>query len=90
MAPPMPPLDGACEFCLGSDSTNMARLWRCGGGEVFRVSERLSMALPSLVYFNCIYSVRGIYPDLEADDLKAACAFGARLSQIKRIEPLAA
>lgn len=30
------------------------------------------------------------YPDLEADDLKAACAYGARLSQIKRIEPLAA
>jgi uncharacterized protein (DUF433 family) len=30
------------------------------------------------------------YPDLEADDLKTACAYGARLSQIKRIEPLAA
>lgn len=30
------------------------------------------------------------YPDLEADDLKAACAYGARLSQIKRVEPLAA
>ena len=30
------------------------------------------------------------YPDLEKDDLKAACAFGARLSQIKRFEPLAA
>jgi uncharacterized protein (DUF433 family) len=30
------------------------------------------------------------YPDLEADDLRAACAYGARLSQIKRIEPLAA
>ena len=30
------------------------------------------------------------FPDLEADDLKAACAYGARLSQIKRIEPLAA
>jgi len=30
------------------------------------------------------------YPDLEADDLKAACAYGARLSQVKRIEPLAA
>lgn len=30
------------------------------------------------------------YPDLEADDLKAACAYGAKLSQIKRIEPLAA
>jgi uncharacterized protein (DUF433 family) len=30
------------------------------------------------------------YPDLESDDLKAACAYGARLSQIKRIEPLAA
>ena len=30
------------------------------------------------------------YPDLEADDLKAACAFGARLSQVKRIEPLPA
>ncbi len=30
------------------------------------------------------------YPDLEADDLKAACAYGARLSQVKRVEPLAA
>jgi uncharacterized protein (DUF433 family) len=30
------------------------------------------------------------YPDLEADDLKAACAYAARLSRIKRIEPLAA
>jgi len=30
------------------------------------------------------------YPDLESDDLKAACAYGARLSQIKRVEPLAA
>ena len=30
------------------------------------------------------------YPDLESEDLKAACAYGARLSQIKRVEPLAA
>ena len=30
------------------------------------------------------------YPDLEADDLRAACAYGARLSRIKRMEPLAA
>jgi uncharacterized protein (DUF433 family) len=30
------------------------------------------------------------YPDLEADDLKAACAYGARLSQVKRIKPLPA
>ncbi|HEX3720448.1 MAG TPA: DUF433 domain-containing protein [Verrucomicrobiae bacterium] len=30
------------------------------------------------------------YPDLEADDLKAACTYGARVSQIKRIEPVAA
>jgi uncharacterized protein (DUF433 family) len=30
------------------------------------------------------------YPDLQADDLKAACAYGARFSQVKRIEPLAA
>jgi uncharacterized protein (DUF433 family) len=30
------------------------------------------------------------YPDLEVDDLKAACAYGARISQVKRIEPLAA
>jgi uncharacterized protein (DUF433 family) len=30
------------------------------------------------------------YPDLEADDLRAAIAFGARLSRIKSIEPLAA
>jgi len=30
------------------------------------------------------------YPDLEADDLRAACAYGARLSRINRVEPLAA
>ena len=30
------------------------------------------------------------YPDWEADDLKAACAYGARLSQVKRVDPLAA
>ena len=30
------------------------------------------------------------YPDLEADDLRAACAYGARLSRVQRIEPLAA
>lgn len=30
------------------------------------------------------------YPDLEADDLRAVFAFGARLSRVKRIEPLAA
>jgi uncharacterized protein (DUF433 family) len=30
------------------------------------------------------------YPDLEADDLRAACAYGARLSRINRIEPVAA
>ncbi|HEY5911614.1 MAG TPA: DUF433 domain-containing protein [Verrucomicrobiae bacterium] len=30
------------------------------------------------------------YPDLEADDLRAACAYGAHLSRVKRIEPLAA
>jgi uncharacterized protein (DUF433 family) len=30
------------------------------------------------------------YSDLEADDLRAACAYGARLSRIKRIEPAAA
>ena len=30
------------------------------------------------------------YPDLEADDLRAACAYGARLSQVKRMEPVAA
>jgi uncharacterized protein (DUF433 family) len=30
------------------------------------------------------------YPDLEADDLRAACAYGARLSQVQRTEPLAA
>jgi len=28
------------------------------------------------------------YPDLEADDLRAACAYGARLSQVKRMEPV--
>jgi uncharacterized protein (DUF433 family) len=30
------------------------------------------------------------YPDLEADDLRAACAYGARLSRIHRMEPVAA
>jgi uncharacterized protein (DUF433 family) len=29
------------------------------------------------------------YPDLEADDLRAAFAYGARLSQVKRVEPVA-
>jgi uncharacterized protein (DUF433 family) len=28
------------------------------------------------------------YPDLEADDLRAACAYGARLSQVKRMDPV--
>ena len=30
------------------------------------------------------------YPDLEADDLRAAIAYAARLSRIKSIEPAAA
>lgn len=30
------------------------------------------------------------YPDLEADDLRAACAYGARLSCVNRVEPVAA
>ena len=30
------------------------------------------------------------YPDLEADDFRAACAFAARLSRVKSIEPMAA
>ena len=30
------------------------------------------------------------YPDLEADDLRAAIAYAARLSRIKSIEPVAA
>jgi uncharacterized protein (DUF433 family) len=30
------------------------------------------------------------YLDLEADDLRAACAYGARLSRVQRVEPLAA
>jgi uncharacterized protein (DUF433 family) len=34
--------------------------------------------------------ILGDFPDLEADDLKAACAYGARLSQVKRVERLAA
>ena len=28
------------------------------------------------------------YPDLEEADLQAACAFGARLSRVQRIEPV--
>jgi uncharacterized protein (DUF433 family) len=30
------------------------------------------------------------YPDLEADDLRAAIAYAARLSRVKSIEPVAA
>ena len=30
------------------------------------------------------------YPDLETDDLRAACAYGARLSRVNRVEPVAA
>lgn len=30
------------------------------------------------------------YPDLEAEDLRAALAYAARLSRVKRVEPLAA
>ena len=30
------------------------------------------------------------YPDLEADDLRAACAYGAKLSRVQRVQPLAA
>jgi uncharacterized protein (DUF433 family) len=30
------------------------------------------------------------YPDLEPDDLRAACAYGARLSRVKSIEPVGA
>lgn len=30
------------------------------------------------------------YPDLEEDDLKAALAFAARISRVKRVETLAA
>jgi uncharacterized protein (DUF433 family) len=30
------------------------------------------------------------YADLEADDLRAACAYGARLSRVQSVEPLAA
>jgi len=29
------------------------------------------------------------YPDLEADDLRAACAYGACLTRINRVEPVA-
>jgi uncharacterized protein (DUF433 family) len=28
------------------------------------------------------------YPDLEQDDLRAVCAYGARLSRVQRIEPV--
>ena len=30
------------------------------------------------------------YPDLVADDLKAAFAYAARMSRVKRLEPIAA
>lgn len=30
------------------------------------------------------------YPDLEVDDLRAACAYGARLSRVQRMEPVTA
>jgi hypothetical protein len=42
------------------------------------------------IRYNVDSQILADYPDLEADDLKAACAYGARLSQVKRIEPLAA
>ena len=28
------------------------------------------------------------YPDLEADDLRAACAYGAQLSRVQRMDPV--
>jgi len=28
------------------------------------------------------------YPDLEADDLRAACAYGARLSRVQQMNPV--
>lgn len=28
------------------------------------------------------------YPDLEVDDLRAACAYGARLTRVNRVEPV--
>ena len=37
-----------------------------------------------------IQQILADYPDLEADDLRAAIAYGARLSRIKSIEPVAA
>jgi uncharacterized protein (DUF433 family) len=30
------------------------------------------------------------YSDLEADDLRAACAYGARVTRVNRVEPVAA
>ena len=30
------------------------------------------------------------YPDLESDDLRAACAYGARLTRVNRVEPVTA
>ena len=30
------------------------------------------------------------YPDLVADDLRVTCAYGARLSRVNRVEPVAA
>jgi len=30
------------------------------------------------------------YPDLQEDDIRAACAFAARFSQLKRLDLLAA
>lgn len=30
------------------------------------------------------------YPDLEADDLRTACAYGARLTRVNRVEPVMA
>jgi uncharacterized protein (DUF433 family) len=37
-----------------------------------------------------IQQILADYPDLEADDLRAAIAYAARLSRIKSIEPVAA
>jgi len=34
--------------------------------------------------------IRNDYPDLQEDDIRAACAFAARVSQVKRLVLLAA
>ena len=62
-------------------------------GEALSQLDKLDHSLVARVSeYRRIIAFRNIadYPDLEPDDIRAALAYAARLSQIKRIETLAA